>query len=132
MLTIKTENDYSDALREMGIKPEKVSGVMTIRDGGELLGLGTMRAFENCISIDDIVLKESAKDFNLEYGLGKSMLNFIDLRGFKYAVSNNESIEALLKALKFRKTAECEEEKEIFGNDWVYCLNLDGYFTANC
>lgn len=132
MLTIKTENDYSDALKEMGMADVNVSGVMTIRDGGELLGLGTMRAFESCISIDDVVLKGGVNDFNLEYGLGKAMLNFIDLRGFKYAVSNNSNIDALLKALKFRKTAECEEEKEIFGNDWVYCLNLNGYFTANC
>ncbi len=132
MLTIKIENDYAGALKEMGIKTDGISGVMTIRDGGELLGLGTMRAFEKCISVDKIVIKDSAKDFNLEYGLGKSMLNFIDLKGYRYAVSSNCNMDKLLKALKFKPAAQCAEDMEIIGGDWLYCLNLDGYFTSNC
>lgn len=132
MLTIKIESDYKDALKEM--KTEEYDGicVMTVRDAGELLGLGTMRVFEGYASLDNIVFKDEYRDFSLEYGLGKSMLNFIDLKGIRYAVSGSEKLSKLLEALRFKPLGEVEGAGDIVGGNWLYCLNLDGYFSPNC
>ena len=62
--------------------------------------------------------------------MGKSLLNAIDLRGIKNVCSDNADMEALLKALKFKKWDECEVPEELEKHS--YYLNLTGYFDANC
>lgn len=131
MLTIKIDENADLALNEMGIKEYDGVLVMTIRDSGELLGLGTMRLFDGFASVDGIYIKEEYKSFDLEYGLGKSMLNYMDLHGAQFVVSSNENLNKLLAALKFKPLDECENTEHITG-DWKYCLNLNGYFTSNC
>lgn len=134
MITIKTEEAKS-AASELGIDITEGMILMAVRDSGELLGAGVMRLFENYASLDVIKFKEQYEDFNLKYGLGKSMLNLIDLRGIKYAVSSCAELDGILKALRFKKLSEAEnvdDIKDIITEDWIYCLNLEGYFNSNC
>lgn len=132
MLTIKKEDNTSEILKEMEIEPNDDFEVMVMRDGGELLGIGIMRIYEKYVSLEKIVLKNNEKDFNLEYGLAKAMLNFIDLHGYRCAVSNNSDDARLLKALRFKERSEYAQDFDDVESDWLYCLNLDGYFSSNC
>ena len=134
MLTIKIEEDFREAVKEMGMEVLGSSVVMTVRDGNELMGLGVMRFFDNFAVIDNMCLKDEYKDFTLDYGLGKSMLNAVDLRGIRFAVANNTNIEKQLRALKFKSPEEVEN-KEIFPDEVLsakFVLCLDGYFLAKC
>ena len=134
MLTIKTEDNYMDAVKEMGLSVNPDAVVMTVRDGNLLMGIGVMTMSEDYAEINDISFKEEFKEFTLEYGLGKSMLNVVDLRGIRYAVSNNKEIEKQLRALKFKAPGELEniDEYPEWISSWELCLNLDGYFLVNC
>ena len=98
MLTIKTEDNYMDAVKEMGLSVNPDAVVMTVRDGNLLMGIGVMTMSEDYAEINDISFKEEFKEFTLEYGLGKSLLNVVDLRGIRYAVSNNMEIEKILNS----------------------------------
>ncbi len=134
MLTIKIEENYKESILEMGIEVKDDAVVMEVRDGDLLMGVGVMRLFDTYAVIDDICLKEEFKEFTLEYGVGKSLLNVVDLRGIRYAVSENEEIEKQLRALKFKAPSEMENTEdypaEVMGAK--LCLCLDGYFLAKC
>ena len=108
MLTIKIEENFKDVVNDFGVDISSDSVVMTVRDGDVLMGAGIMRLYDTYAVIDDMFLKEEYKDFTLEYGLGKSLLNVVDLRGIRYAVSNNKNIEKQLRALKFKAPEELE------------------------
>ncbi len=130
MLTIKTDDvKYAEC---MGITLPQDAIVMTVKDGEELLGLGVMRLLESYALLEGIYIKDG--DFSLEYGLGKSMLNVIDLRGIRHVASDNEDIQKQLTALKFKLIDEIEDKSDI-PKEVLNCrmyLNLDGYFLANC
>ena len=130
MLTVKIEKDYADALKEMGIETKDGMYVMAMRDKELLMGVGIMSLFDDFASLDKICMKEEFKCFELEFGMGKSMLNFIDLRGIRDVATNIEN-ERLTTALRFKPFAESEKFDKIPG-DWLYCLNLEGYFSSNC
>ena len=134
MLTIKPEENYKPLLEEMNISIPDGAFVMAMKDGGELLGLAAARTFSDYAVIDEIAVKDEFKDFSLEYGLGKAVLNAIDLKGIKYVVSNALHIEKQLRALKFKSPDELKIEEEIpdFICDCELCLNLEGYFLSNC
>lgn len=130
MLTVKIEENYAPLLSEMGV--EKTDGicVMAMRDKELLMGIGIMRMLDDFASLESIILKEEFKCFELEFGMGKSMLNVIDLRGIKNVVTNIDN-ERLTTALRFKSAKEKETDVEFLG-DWSYYLNLDGYFASNC
>jgi len=130
MLRVKKEKDYEDALKEMGIEAKDGIYVMAMRDKELLMGVGVMTLFDDFASLDVICMKEEFKGFDLEFGMGKSMLNFIDLRGIRYVATNIKN-ERLTTALRFKPLDESENCDKIQG-DWLYCLNLEGYFTSNC
>ena len=134
MLTIKIEEKPQKSAEEMGITLLPESAVMEVRDGSLLMGIGVMRLFDTFAVIDNIALKEEFKEFTLEYGLGKSLLNVVDLRGIRFAVSDNEDIEKQLRALKFKAPSEWENFAEFPEEVRCHklCLCLDGYFLANC
>ncbi len=131
MLTIKIEEDYAESLAELSIEAGKDAVVMTVKDKDVLMGAGIMYLKEDYGIIDTIFIKEEFKDFSLEYGLSKSMLNVVDLRGIKYAVSDNLNLEKLLKALRFKSSEEAEDFPEDI-KAYKMCLNLDGYFLVKC
>lgn len=131
MLTIKIEEDYAGSLTELGIEAGKDAVVMTVKDNDVLMGAGVMYLKEDYGIIDTIFIKEEFGDFSLEYGLGKSMLNVVDLRGIRYAVSDNLNLEKLLKALRFKSSGEADDFPEDIKSHKM-CLNLDGYFLVKC
>ena len=134
MLTIKIEDNYKEAIAEMGLEVAEDAVVMEVRDADLLMGVGVMRLFDTYAEITDICLKDEFKEFTLEYGVGKSLLNVVDLRGIRFAVSNNENIEKQLRALKFKAPSE-QEKPEDFPDEVSsakLCLCLDGYFLAKC
>lgn len=132
MLTIKTDDaKWADT---MGITLPQDATIMTVKDGEELLGLGVMRLYESYALLDGIYIKDEFSDFSLEYGLGKSMLNVIDLRGIRHVASDSEDIQKQLSALKFKLLKDIEDKSDI-PKEVLNCrmyLNLDGYFLANC
>ncbi len=134
MLTIKLEENCADALAQMNITPPEGASVMVMRDSDMVMGVGIMRFFDEYAVIDTIAVKDEFKDFALEYGLGKSMLNAADLKGIRYAVSSSADIEKQLRALRFKAPSETEKPEELpeFVANWELCLNLDGYFLSNC
>lgn len=134
MLTIKIEKDYASSVKEMNLDVPEDAIVMTMKDSSILMGLGVMRIFKEYAVIDDIRIKEEFEDFSLEYGLGKSLLNVIDLRGVRHVVSFNPDIEKQLRALRFRPVSEVENAGDIPQNvkNCNLYLDLDGYFLANC
>ena len=72
----KIENDYADALKEMGIEVKDGMYVMAMRDKELLMGVVIMSLFDDFASLDKICMKDEFKTFELEFGIGKSMLNF--------------------------------------------------------
>ena len=132
MLTIKTDDaKWADT---MGITLPDDATVMTVKDGEELLGLGVMRLYQDYALLDGIYIKDEFSDFSLEYGLGKSMLNVIDLRGIRHVASENPDIQKQLSALKFKPIEDIEDKADM-PKEVLRCrmyLNLDGYFLANC
>ena len=58
MLTIKVEENYKEAIAEMGIEvKEEGAVVMEVRDGALLMGVGVMRLYDNYAEIDNICLQ---------------------------------------------------------------------------
>lgn len=131
MITIKIEENPAEALSEMKMAPSGSFSVMTVRERGELLGLGIMRFPGEFAVLEEICMKDEFKSFDMEYGLAKSMLNAIDLKGVRYVVTNGFDDEKLAPALRFKPVCDCENKTPDFG-DWKYYLNLDRYFTSNC
>ena len=134
MLTIKVEENYKTYAENLGITVPENATVMTMTDKDELFGIGVMRLFEDYAVLDGIYMAEGYEDFSLQYGMGKSLLNVVDLRGILHVISDNEGMEKLLTALKFRKLSEVENTEELpekAKNCKMY-LNLKGYFLANC
>ena len=131
MLTIKVEENFEYALEQLGITAPIGSIVMTMCDGELLMGVGIMCLFDSYAVIDGIYIKGEFADFSLEYGMGKSMLNVVDLRGLRHAVCSNTDMERVLKSLRFKKTSEIAEVPQEL-TEYGYYLNLTGYFDANC
>lgn len=129
MLTIKFEENPGRALEQMGVDAPGDSLVMTMCDGDTLMGLGIVRMMRDCAELCGIYFAEEFDDFSLRYGMGKSLLNAVDLRGIKHVYSDMEESE-LLKALRFKKTGEIECFEE--AKKHLYYVNLTGYFDVNC
>ena len=130
MLTIKLEEKPQNALSEMGVEADSESFVMTMYDGDVLMGVGVMKLFYECAEICGVYIKEEFNDFSLAYGMGKSLLNAVDLRGIRHVYSDNSDMDALLRALRFKKWDECNPPEDM--EKHLCYLNLTGYFDANC
>lgn len=134
MLTIKVEESYKQYADNLGITVPENATVMTMTDKDEFLGMGVMRLYDDYAVLDGIYMKEDFRDFSLEYGMGKSLLNVIDLRGILHVASDNEEMEKLLISLKFSAMTDVKNPEELpeeIKNCKMY-LNLKGYFLANC
>ena len=106
------------------------STVMSAQESGEVLGAGAVIIENGYAVLSDIKMKDEYKMFNLEFGIGKSLLNMLDLSGIRYVVSDMED-DRLLTSLRFKK--DCEIPEEItFNKEYKYFLCLDGYFTEHC
>lgn len=91
--------------------------VMTAAEGGRLAGVGAVSLTGDGAVIEEI----SCDDDTLAYGMGKALLNSLDLGGVKSVSVKNKSIFGLAGRLGFvQNTSE------------AYILNLEGYFSGGC
>ncbi len=91
--------------------------IMSVCDGEIIAGVGAVSMENNKVVIEQI----KCDDETLEYAMGKSLLNSLDLGGIKQVYINNPSIEKLAQKLRFK-----------MDEDGIYSLNLEGYFTGGC
>ena len=121
MLEFKVVIDKKDAgeyLLRCGIDTDiSKMMVMTACDGVDIIGVGAVSMENGETVIEEI----AADDSSIEYGMGKSLLNLLDLGGIKSVVIKNKSLENLAKKLRFKSDASEE-----------FHLCLDGYFTGGC
>ncbi len=99
--------------------------VMSAREKGEILAIGSLSLKEYEVFLDTVVPSEELKD-NLGFilGLMKSLLNLADLRGMKMVYGSNPALFDLYKMLRFQKEVSADGKKR-------YALNLEGYFTVD-
>lgn len=91
--------------------------VMTATEGGKIVGVGAVSLSNDGALIEEI----SCDDDTIAYGMGKSLLNSLDLGGVKNVSVKNKSIFGLAQRLKFvQNTSE------------TYVLSLEGYFSGGC
>lgn len=124
MIEIKKTNDKA-VCEDFGF--DEGSVVMSAKDGDEILGAGAVRLADGYAVLSDIKMKDEYKMFNMEFAIGKALLNMLDLSGVRYVVSDMED-ERLMAALRFKKDAPegLKSDKE-----YRCYLCLDGYFTEH-
>ncbi len=115
MLTIKREENNEEIKAILDCKDNTI--IMTARDNGKLLGVGTLILKDYKVFLDKIVLINE-DDLNLKLGIAKSLLNLADLQGIKTIYGQNEELFKLYKMLKFKEA------------DNIFTLELEGYFTC--
>ncbi len=105
-------------LREKGIGMD-IQGlfVMQAMENGKIVGMGAASMCPAYAVLEVVV----CDDDTIAYGMGKAMLNSLDLGGVGYVLIKNESIYPLAKRLRFQETTE-----------GTYRVSLDGYFTSGC
>ncbi len=105
-------------LREKGIGVD-IQGlfVMQATENGKIVGMGAASMCPAYAVLEAVV----CDDDTIAYGMGKAMLNSLDLGGVGYVLIKNESIYPLAKRLRFQETTE-----------GTYRVSLDGYFTSGC
>ena len=129
MIEIKVEENKLQAqafLTSQGVSAN-ISGdiVMSAREKGEILAIGTLSLKEYKIFLDTMVPTEELKDnFGFVLGMMKSLLNLADLRGIKTVYGENPALFDLYKMLRFQEENTDDGKKH-------YVLNLEGYFTVD-
>lgn len=143
MLTISPmqESDYQSVeafLKTLG-RIERRSGcniIMVAKDREEILGVGVMILAEQYGFIKDIIVKPEYESMQLDYGMGKAMLNFIDRREIMdvYAGASWENVnfKKTLERLGFVERENKDRPPLVSGFDDVLYLNLEDYFTSHC
>ena len=121
MLEFKVVIDKKDAgnyLSGCGIDSDiSKMMVMVACDGARIVGVGAVSMQNGETVIEEI----AADDFSIEYGMGKALLNSLDLGGIKNVIIKNERLADLAKKLRFQSN-----------NSGEFHLCLDGYFTGGC
>lgn len=126
MIEIKTTSEKS-VYDEFGFDINSI--VMAVKDKDEVLGAGSVSIHNGYAILEAISFKEEYKMFNMDFGLGKSLLNLLDLRGVRYVFSDMED-DRLMTALRFKKDFEIPSDIDI-GKKYQRFLCLDGYFTVD-
>lgn len=132
MLTIKIEENPRPIADELKIELPENSILMSMKDGDTVMGAGVMTILEDYAQINGIYVREEFDDFSLRFGMGKSLLNVIDLRGVKDVVASLSLGERLLTALRFKKTSVLGDKIPQNLAKFENYLNLEGYFDTNC
>lgn len=104
------------------------SVAMAASDSGEVLGAGAVSICGGYAVIEGIAMKKEYQMFNMEFGIGKALLNMLDLSGVRYVCADNLD-ERLAASLRFKTDyalpTDCKPDK-----NYKYFLCLDGYFTS--
>lgn len=130
MIEIKKCCDDS-VFSEFNIEKSPDIVVMAAKDKELVLGVGAAVVKGCCAHLLKIETKEEFRMFEMDFGIGKSVLNMLDLSGVRFVFSDI-SDKRLMTALGFKEGIEIPEGATEF-TDKKYFLSLDGYFTAhNC
>ena len=119
MIEVKTVIDKTEAtafIRERGIGTDlQPLFVMCATEKGKLLGVGAVSMDASGAKIEEVVCDE-----DIDWLIGKALLNSLELGGIMDVVIENEKLFALAKMLRFKE------------DGGKYTVNLEGYFTAGC
>ncbi len=91
--------------------------VMTAADGDKIAGVGALSLSPAGAVLEEIL----CDDETIAYGMGKALLNALDLGGIRNVEIKNESMFDLAKRLRFTQNEE-----------GIYILDLEGYFLGSC
>ncbi len=98
--------------------------MLVAKDKDEIIGLGVMMITFPHATIEKIIVKEEGDMGQLDYGIGKAMLNYIDRRGIKDVYASYSGDSTFLNLLQRLKFVNKEEN--------ILYLSLENYFTSNC
>ncbi len=119
MIEVKTVIDKEEAtafLRARGIETDlQPLFVMCATEKGKLLGVGAVSMDSKGAVIEEVVCDE-----DIDWLIGKALLNSLELGGIMNVGIQKESLFKLAKMLRFKE------------NGAVYTVNLEGYFEAGC
>lgn len=119
MIEVKTVIDKTEAsefILARGIKTDlQPLFVMCATENGKLIGVGAVSMDSSGAKIEEVVCDE-----DIDWLIGKALLNSLDLGGIKKVKIANSSLFQLAKKLRFEESGA------------GYILNLDGYFDAGC
>ena len=119
MRPVYTSYEREEYTKPFGITPEEGKTVICARYPDKFVGMAYVSAEGENGTIHFLSLIDGYHDDIDIFLLGKAMLNYLDLHGAKNVVYPDVKDEALAKRLGFRK-----------GEDGVYRVNLEGYFTG--
>lgn len=99
--------------------PTALSGlmVMTATEGGKTVGMGAVSMNPARAVLEELV----CDDDTIAYGMGKAVLNTLDLGGIGKVIVQKQRLFPLAKRLRF-----------VENSDGFYEVDLEGYFTAGC
>lgn len=112
------------------------SVAMVAKDGNAIIGVGLLSVLNGYGNINDIIVAPGCEAMQMDFGVGKALLNFIERRQIMdvYAGVGSESdpLVNVLKKLQFKEieTREAPEKFKECGK--VFYLNLKNYFTSHC
>lgn len=129
MIEIKVDQNIMQAqsfLTKHGVSTNIANDiVMSAKDKGEILAVGSMSLKNYKVFLDVIVtIDELSDNAGFILGLMKSLLNVADLRGIKTVYGSSPALISYYKLLRFK------EEVSDNGTS-VYALDLEGYFTTD-
>ena len=121
MLEIKVTLDKTEAkdyLEQHEVRIDLLDKlVMHATESGKTCGFGVISIGSGNAEIDDICCEN-----DMDYIMGKSLLNLIDNAGIETVYCSNERIAPLLLKLRFKEDGQAGR----------FILNLAGYFGGGC
>ncbi len=127
MITILPDKDYKNCKLIDKVYADNVF-VFTAKDGKEHLGFGAVAMYADYAEIVDVKTAEGLE--NLEHGIFKSLLNFIERRKVYDCICALDK-PVMMKRLGFSPADE--QWKNInYEKNVTFYLNLTGYFEKHC
>ena len=128
MIEIKRCEDEK-IFEEYAIEKSPDTVVMAAKDRDLAFGIAAAKVLGECAIITRIETKDEYKMFEMDFGLGKSILNLLDLSGIRFVFSDIDD-KRLFTALRFTENGEIPPDCPQKENHRFF-LCLDGYFTAH-
>ena len=128
MIEIKRTTDKK-IMSDFSVVAHDNTVVMAATEKDECFGIGVATIKNDYSILEKIEMKDEFKMFEMDFGMGKSLLNLIDLSGIRYVFSDIDD-KRLMTALRFKENAELPEGI-VTDKEYKYFLCLDGYFTLH-
>lgn len=123
----KFENELSEDIKIHYKSKNNILMVMTDKD--RLICVGVVSIHSNYAVLEQIYNFDG--DFQIDYAMGKSLLNFLDLNNIFDVFCVYEKLFELAKRLHFKEVLG-KTIPSFKGYDTLYYLNLINYFTKKC